>query len=156
MFVEVVAADNGRASETRLVEDLSRLNAQESEVAGIQANAGELMTLLLKLLADFDRVADPFQRVVSVHEKDAVVWHRLGISRKGLQLRVERHHPTMCMSPRDGNAVRLSGQQVRGGRAATDVRRAAGGQPAVGALRAAETKLNDPLALRRQANSRRL
>ena len=44
-----------------MVEDFARFDAQEGEVAGVEPDAGQVVTLLPQLLAHFNRVANTFE-----------------------------------------------------------------------------------------------
>src|SRR5205085_4522160 len=98
-LVEVVAGHNDGLGEATSIEDLSGFDAQPRQVTGIKPNAGEFMPAFAQPLADLHRMADAFQSVVSVHEKNAIVGHGLGINLECLPLVVEGHYPTMGMGP---------------------------------------------------------
>ena len=92
------------------------------------------------------RVPHAFQRIVGVHQEDAVVGHRFGVGRERFQLGVEGHHPTMRMGAFDRDAKELAGQHIGGAGAAADVGCAAGGQAAIDPLRPAQAKFDHRFA----------
>ena len=83
-----------------------------------------------------DRMADPFEGVVSVHQEDAVVGHGSRVGLEGLELGVEGEDPAMGMGTADRNAEQLAREDVRGAVAAAGIGGAAGGEAAVDSLRA--------------------
>ena len=153
VLIQVVAGNDGGFGEPGIVEQLARLNAEEGEVAGIEADAGEFVAALPELAADLDGVADAVQGIVGVHEENAVARQGLGISREGLEFGVEGHDPTVGVRAGDGEAMDFGGEDAGSAGAAADKGCAAGGQSAVNALRAAQAKLDDGVAAGGQADA---
>ena len=94
--------------------------------------------------------------VIGVDEQRAVLRARLGKGAEGLELGIEAHHPAVRVGAKDGDAVTAPGKHVRRGRAAGNVARAGDGQTAIGTLGAAQAKLGDRTAIRRQHHACRL
>src|SRR5207247_11099160 len=84
VLVQVIAADDRRFRKPRLVENLAGFNAEESKVAGIQTDTRQFMSLLAKFFAHRYRVPHAFERIVSIHQENAVIRPRLGIVPEGL------------------------------------------------------------------------
>src|SRR5439155_8515474 len=78
ILVEVVARHNDRIWEAGRIENLSRFDAQPGQIAGIESDAHHFVTPFAKQATRFHGPANAFQRVVSVHEKHAVVRHCFG------------------------------------------------------------------------------
>src|SRR5262249_29208750 len=135
---------------------LARLPAEPSEIAGIEANAGETMAPCAQLAPGSDGVAHTLQRGIRIDEEDRVVRYGVGVSAKGLFLGVERHHPTVRVRAAHWDSKALPGERIRGGHAAANEGRAAGAQATIGPLRAPQPELDDRIALRGQADARGL
>ena len=156
LLVQVVAADDHGVGETGRVENAAGFDAQAGDVARIEPDADQVVAALAQPRADLHGFAHPFQAVVGIDQKHAVVGHGLGIRLKRLQLVPERHDPTVRVGAAHRNAEQLAGQHVGRGRAAADVRRAAGGQRAVDALCAAQAEFQHRVAVRCQTHARGL
>ena len=94
--------------------------------------------------------------VVGVDEQRAVLGTRLSKSPECLELGVEAHDPAVRMRAKDGNTVAAAGEHIGRRGAAGNVARARDGQPAIGTLGAAQAKLGNGTAVRRQHHARRL
>lgn len=94
--------------------------------------------------------------VVGVDEQRTVLGTRLSKSPECLELGVEAHDPAVRMRAKDGNTVAATGEHIGRRGAAGNVARARDGQPAIGTLGAAQAKLGNGTAVRRQHNARRL
>src|SRR5437667_3226424 len=152
ILVEVVARHNDRIREARRIEKLSPLDAQPGQIAGIESDAHHFVTPFAKQATRFHGPANAFQRVVSVHEKHAVVRHCFGVSAEGFPLVIKRHHPTVGMGPPHWNAIELRGENIRCGSATADVSGTAGCQRTVHALCPTQSEFQHRLATRRQTN----
>src|SRR5262245_5337092 len=104
VFIKVVAADDHRLGKSRFVQNLPRLDAEKSQIAGVEADAGKFVAALPQFAADLSCAPDAFQRIVGVNEKNAVVGQGPGVSVEGFQLRIERHDPTMRVCTKHRNA----------------------------------------------------
>ena len=94
--------------------------------------------------------------VVGVDEQRAVLGTRLSKSPECLELGVEAHDPAVRMRAKDGNTVAAAGEHIGRRGAAGNVARARDGQAAIGTLGAAQAKLGNGTAVRRQHHARRL
>ena len=94
--------------------------------------------------------------VIGVDEQRTVLGARLGKGAEGLKLGIEAHHPAVRMRAKDGNTVAAAGEHIGRRGAAGNVARARDGQAAIGTLSAAQAKLGNGTAVRRQHHARRL
>ena len=94
--------------------------------------------------------------IVGVDEQCAVLGARLGKGTEGLELGIEAHHPAVRMRAKDGNTVAATGEHIGRRGTAGNVARARNSQAAIGALGAAQAKLGNGTAVRRQHHTRRL
>ena len=102
VLVEVVAGDDLRRAQAGLVEDLPRLDAEVGEVPGVEADADRLVPALAQAQGHLGGAPDALERVVGVHEEDAVVGLRPRPGLEGLELRRRRPSPSCgraCPAP---------------------------------------------------------
>ncbi len=100
-------------------------------------------------------MAHAIERVIGVHEENAVVWHRSGVCLKRFALALEKHDPTVRLCSAHWNSEPLTGLQVRRARAAADASRTCRGQTAINSLRATQTEFDDGIIFSGQTNARR-
>lgn len=146
MFVEVVARDDHRVTESRVIEKPAGLDAQVSQIARIQAHADHLVAAPAQPQADLNGFANALDRVVCVDEEHAVVRHRGGVRLERFGFVLERHDPTVRVRASDWDPEYLAGQYVRGRGAATDICRAAGGQRSVEAVGVPQAELENRIS----------
>src|SRR5262249_14956032 len=61
VFVEIVAANDYRFLEARLIQDLPRLNAEERQVAGVESDAGQFVPRPAQFPSDLDGMTHALQ-----------------------------------------------------------------------------------------------
>ncbi len=156
VLVEVVAREDAHGAKAALVEDPPRLDAEPGEVARVEADADRLVAPLAQAQGDLRRAAHAGQGVVGVDEEDAVVGLGPGPRLERLLLGVEGHHPAVGVGAPDRDAEQPPGEDVRGGGRPPHVRRARGGEAAVGPLRPAQAEVDHLVSAGGEAHPRRL
>ena len=151
-FVQITAADNAGVGKAGGVQNVPGCDAELGQVARIEPDADHFMAVSPQPLPHLGGLPYPFQSVVGVHQKDAVIGHGLGIGLERFQIVIKDHHPAMRVRASDRNPEQLAGQHVRGRITAADIRGPAGCQTAVDALGAAQAELQDGFSAGRQAD----
>ena len=135
-----------------VVEDLPRLDAEVGEVPGVEADADRLVPPLAQAEGHLGGAPDAVERVVGVHEEDAVVGLRPRPGLEGLELRREGHDPAVGVRAPHRQAEEASREHVRGRGDAAHVGRARGAEAAVGALRPPQAEVDHLVAPRGEAD----
>ena len=112
------------------------------------------MLIFLQLFSHSDRPTYAVERVVGVHQEDAVVRQCSGVSLKCFALVFKKHDPTVRLRAAHRNAVVLTREQVRCSRASTDVSSTRRAQTAVHSLSSAQSKLDHRVIFSSHANPR--
>ena len=147
VFVQVIRDRDLHIRQACLVKGRARLFGELGQVAGIDADRREPLARCLHLLGDNDRVLDAFAHVIGIEQKATVLGARLGEGAERLELGRERHDPGVGVRAKDGDAVDLSGEHVRGRGGAGDVARASNGEATVRTLGAAQAEVGDRVTL---------
>src|SRR5262249_50613478 len=89
----------------------------------------------------------------SVHQENAVVWHRSGVCLKGFGLALEKHDPAVRLRSAHWNSEALTGLQIRCARATADIGGSRRGQTPIHSPRATPTKIDHRIILSSQTNA---
>ena len=152
MFIQITGSRYGRVRISGIIQHFSRFLGHISQVAAVQTDAVifQRNACLFHLIKDADSVGHAgTQGVVGIYQKNTGIGIELRISLKSSILIWEAHDPTVSVSTHHRNLKKLSGQYI--GRAYTAADHGSPGAVNTGvrSLGAAQTKLHDPVALRR-------
>ena len=156
VLVQVVGHRDPHIGQALGIETTADILGELGQVARVNADSRQALARRLHLLGNRNGVLAALAHIIGVDEQRAILGARLGKGAEGLELGVKAHHPAVRVCAKDGNAVTAPGKHIRRGRAAGNVARAGDGQTAIGTLGAAQAKLGDGTAVRRQHHTCRL
>ena len=156
VLIQIVRNRDPHIGQALGIKTAAHILGELGEVAGVDANSRQTLAHRLHLLGNRNGMLAALTYVVGVDEQRAVLGTRLSKSPECLELGIEAHHPAVRMSAKDGNTVAAAGEHIGCRGAAGNVARARDGQPAIGTLGAAQAKLGNGTAVRRQHHARRL
>ena len=156
VLIQIVRNRDPHIGQALGIKTAAHILGELGEVAGVDANGRQALAHRFHLLGNRNGMLATLAYVVGVDEQRAILGARLGKGAEGLELGVEAHDPAVRMRAKDGNTVAAAGEHIGRRGAAGNVARARDGQPAIGTLGAAQAKLGNGTAVRRQHHARRL
>src|SRR5690606_40960809 len=92
--------DDFRLGKASLIQHLSGSIAEISQIARVDPHASQLFSSFPKLLPHLYGIFHAVQRIISIHQKKAIVGKRFRVGPKCLQFLIKGHDPAVGMGTR--------------------------------------------------------
>src|SRR5690606_24099423 len=153
MLIQIVACYNLGLGKAFLVQHFSRDVAEVGQIARIDPDAFQLLPFLPKFFPYLDRVLDPVDGIVSIHQEDAIIGKGICLGLKCLQFRIKRHDPAVGGGTTPGNIKKLTRHDIAGRDTSPYIRSAGSCYSTVYSLCPPQPKLHHRIALSSQGDS---